>query len=342
MRISYRLKAGILSLAVILLAGCVPGEKRIGIFLYNGEDPFIAALYEEVAVQLEGTLYRMDVYDARNSQVVQNEQIEKMLQNPVDLAVINPVDRLGAHAVIRKFRDENIPVIFFNRQPLKRDMALWDRCFYVGATAEQAGKMQAELIINLFGNDPGELNRYDRNGDGQIQGVIIRGEQSHQDSEIRTREVRNTLNKGGFSFELLTSVIANWSRNEAYEKMDEVINLYGDSLEVVFSNNDEMALGAIERLSERGYFQDADSSGVIDQKDGDWIPVVGIDGLPEAVRAIEAGTLYGTVVNDEKFQARAIVSLAGTILSGRPPEECPFELTGGNSIWSDYYPYLSE
>ncbi|MDC7222972.1 MAG: galactose ABC transporter substrate-binding protein [Spirochaetales bacterium] len=328
-------------LIFLLLTGCFSSEKRVGIFLYNGEDPFVAALSEEIALQLEGTVYRLEVYDAQNSQVVQNEQLEKMLRDPVDLAVINPVDRLGAYAIIRKFREEDIPVIFFNRQPMKKDLALWDRCFYVGATAEQSGQMQAGLVMELFGNDPDHLNRYDRNGDGVLQSIIIRGEQSHQDSEIRTREVKRTLIAGSYSFELLTSVIADWSRKEAYEKMDDVLNLHGDELEVVFSNNDEMALGAIERMGERGFFADDDGNGRTDRRDASWIPVLGIDGLPEAIDSIEEGRLYGTVINDEKAQARAIVDLAGTLLSGRSPEEGSYELEDEKFIWSDYYPYLS-
>jgi len=327
---------------LLFLTQCSSGEKRVGIFLYNGEDPFVRGLNEEMLSQFNRTIYRPEVFDALNSQVVQNEQIEHMLENPVDLAIINPVDRLGAHAIIRKFRDENIPVIFFNRQPLERDLDLWDSCFYVGATAEQAGQMQARMIMHLFGDDPDRLNGYDRNGDGVIQGVIIRGEQSHQDSEIRTREVRDTLSRNGFSFELLTSVIANWNRKEAYDKMDEVLNLHGDILEVIFSNNDEMALGAIERLIEKGFFRDSNGNGRIDRQDGDWIPVVGIDGLPEAVRAIGAGTLYGTVINDSTSQAGAIVDLTGAILSGREPEDSPDDLEEGKYIWTDYYPLVSE
>ncbi len=341
MRKGY-VRALLLILALPLLTQCVKGEKRVGIFLYNGEDPFVQGLNAEMLSQFDRTIYRPVVYDAQNSQVVQNEQIEGMLEDPVDLAIINPVDRLGAHAIIRKFRAENIPVIFFNRQPLERDLVLWDRCFYVGATAEQAGQMQARMIISLFGGDPKRLNRFDRNGDGIIQGVIIRGEQSHQDSEIRTREVRDTLSREGFSFELLTSVIANWNRKEAYDKMEEVLNLHGDILEVVFANNDEMALGAIERMGERGFFHDGNGNGRIDRTDPDWIPVVGIDGLSEAIEAIERGTLFGTVINDSTSQAGAIVDLAGAILSGRDPEETPDDLAGGKYVWTDYYPLRAE
>ncbi len=324
------------------LSGCSSGAKRVAVFLYNGEDPFISSLYKELALQFSEIGCELSVYDAQNSQMVQNEQIETMLNDPVDLAIINPVDRLGAYTVIRTFRAKDIPLIYFNRQPLKKDMDLWDRCYYVGATAEQAGQLQAELAMKLFGGNPNELNRFDRNGDGMIQGVIIRGEQSHQDSEIRTREVRDTLAEKGFSFVMLTSVIANWSRSEAYEKMDEVINLYGDELEVIFANNDEMALGAIELMEDRAYFRDTDGNGRIDRQDADWIPVIGIDGLPEALRAIEEGTLYGTVINDEAAQARAIVDLAATVLTGRPAEDSSYLLQDGAYIWNSYSPYMSE
>ncbi|MDC7218718.1 MAG: galactose ABC transporter substrate-binding protein [Spirochaetales bacterium] len=331
-----------LAALVLLLCACSTGEKRVAVFLYDQADPFVASLSNEIESLWEGTIYRLDVYDGQKSQVVQNEQIEMMLRDPVDLAIINPVDRLGAYAIIRKFQEEDIPVIFFNREPLEKDLDQWDRCFYVGAKAEQGGQIQAEMIMDLFGGDPNHLNRFDRNGDGVLQGVIIRGEQSHQDSEIRTREVRKRLKEEGYAFELLTSLIANWRRKEAYEKMEEVLVLHEGRLEVIFSNNDEMAEGAIERMKERGFFTDDDGNGVVNRDDESWIPIVGIDGLPQAIRSINEGSLYGTVINDWESQARAIVDLAGTILSGREPDESSFELSGGKAIWTDYYPYLSE
>lgn len=331
----------ILGLALFCL-GCDTGEKRIAVFLYDQSDPFVEGINLSMKEQFKGTLYKQTTYDGHNSQVIQNEQLEQMLVHPVDLVILNPVDRLGAHAVIRKMKEENIPVIFFNREPLAEDLSLWEQCFYVGAKAEQSGQLQGKLIMKLFGEDPAALNRYDRNGDNKIQGVIIRGEQGHQDSEIRTSELSRTLTSAGFSFDLLTSTVANWKRKEAYDNMEEILVLHRDELEVVISNNDEMALGAIEQMRKQGLFGDQNGNGRVDRADEDWLPVVGIDGLPEALNSIEQGYLYGTVINDSEKQAQAIVNLSGMILAGQNLQEGSFTLSEGTYIWTDYYPYLWE
>ncbi len=61
-------------------------------------------------------------------------------------------------------------------------MNLWDRVYYVGTKGEQSAHIQANLIMNRFGNNPKELNQYDINGNGIIEAIILKGEQGHQDA----------------------------------------------------------------------------------------------------------------------------------------------------------------
>ena len=304
---------------VCLFCSCEKGNIRVGLILYNMEDPFV----EEFAARIQEEApdsFDLDVYDSQNSQIIQNEYIETLLKEDPDLVLLNPVDRLGAYPIIRKLKKENIPVIFFNREPLIKDMALWDRAYYVGALAEQSGQMQARLIMDYFGDDPDHLNGNDLNGDNAVQAVILKGEQGHQDAEIRTSEVIRSFNNAGYTLDLLEIAGANWNRSEAYEKTGEIFERYGDRLEAVLSNNDAMALGFIERM--------------VDDNREINIPVVGIDGIDDAVRQIEAGRLYGTVLNDSAAQAKAIINLARRILEGYPPED--------QYVWVNYQSFSLE
>ena len=264
-----------------------------------------------------------------------------MLAERPSLMMINPVDRLGSFAIIRKMKAASIPVIFFNREPLVQDLALWDKTYYVGARAAQSGQMQAELVMELFGSDSAHLNQYDRNHDGKIQTIILKGEQGHQDAETRTSEVLRSFESRNFRIEVLALEVANWTHDEAYTKMGRLLGKYQNKLELIISNNDDMALGAIARMRQMGIFRDTNGNDRIDRFDTNWIPVVGIDGLQEAEASISEGYLYGTVKNDSQSMAKTMIELANAILGHIPFSFISVPLEKGKYIWIDYKPYVS-
>jgi len=319
---------------LLSLISCGPSRKEGSLFLYNRDDPYVEVFGNQILDESSERL-AIRTYDAQNSQIIQNETIESEI-GQTGVMIINPVDRLGAYSIIRRLKAEDIPVIFFNREPLPEDLELWDRAFYVGAKAEQSGKIQAEIVMELFGGDPRSLNRHDLNGNNAIETVILKGEQGHQDAEIRTSEVVRAFSEMGFSLKILLTEVANWKRQEAYEKMKSILEHYGNSVELVISNNDAMALGAISIMRQSGFFRDDNGDGTIDENDQTWRPVVGIDGLEEAQRMIEEGYMYGTVLNDSLSQARAIVELAEAALGIREFGDMQFSMEEGKYIWIDY------
>jgi methyl-galactoside transport system substrate-binding protein len=336
-RLSFKLSC---CLALVLAAlSCAQKQPRVGLLLYNQADPYIEVFARQIQEEA-GPSFLTLLYDAGNSQLIQNEQIDELLAKKPALMMINPVDRLASHALIRKLQAENIPIIFFNREPLAKDLAIWERCYYVGAQAEQSGQMQAELIMELFGGDPSTLNGYDKNGDGVIQLIILKGEQGHQDAELRTKELLRSFEARGFALELLAIEVANWKQDEAYEKMGPLLRAHQGRIELIASNNDAMALGAIMRLRQLEYFKDDDRNGKVDRFDRSWLPIVGIDGLLDAEESIREGYLYGTVKNDSLSMAKAMVELASRLIAGVPPESPAYTLEAGKYIWIDYQPFI--
>ncbi len=339
-------RPGIVASAVVMIAvvfafsSCPAHTPAAGIFVYNESDPFMHEFAEQIVRQAKGR-FATTLYYANNSQLIQNEQIEAERAKKSDILLVNPVDRLGAFAIIRKMKAENVPVIFFNREPLAADLALWDRTFYVGARPEQSGQLQAHMVIDLFGGNPDAPNEYDRNGDGVIQAILFKGEQGHQDAETRTTEVLRSFEKAGWKVELLGMEIANWNRDEAYSKAGSLLAAWKPALELVLSNNDDMALGVISRMRQEGWFKDSNGNSRIDQKDASWIPVVGIDGIADARESIAEGYLYGTVTNNSLQMAASIVELTEMLLGERSEQELSVPLTDGKYIWVDYQPYIS-
>lgn len=324
----------------LVVSACAPRQASVGLLLYNESDPYIMEFARQIMDEA-GTSLVITKLDAGNSQLIQNEQIGSLLDTKPDLLMINPVDRLGAYAIIRRLQAENVPVIFFNREPLANDLAIWEQTYYVGAKAEQSGQMQASLVMDLFGGNPDALNLYDRNKDGIIQTIVLKGEQGHQNAEIRTREVLRSFESLGLPVQILALEVANWNRDEAYEKMGRLLGSFHTQVELVVSNNDAMALGAISRMRQADMFKDTNGNGRLDREDDNWIPVVGIDGLREAEESIREGYLYGTVKNDSLSMAKAMVELAEALVTGQGFSSLSSPLEGGKYIWIDYRPFVS-
>jgi len=323
---------------LLLLLGCSSKSEKVHLFIYNMNDPYIAALGNEI-MRVGSQYFPMEIHDAFNSQVIQNERIEEVMKTKPKLLIINPVDRLGAYPIIEKAKELNIPLVFINREPLAKDLNLYQHAYYVGALAEQSGILQAELVVELFGNQPMQLNSMDRNQDNIIQMIIFKGEQGHQDAELRSEYIIQELENRGFTLEILTTEIANWNRDIAKNRAKLILPEYLPSVEVIVSNNDAMAIGVIEAMIELGIFIDHDDDGIIDHDTDTWIPVIGIDGIFEATQWMRSGHLYATVLNDAINQAYATVALIRHILQGIPLIELEISLTNQRYVWVDYKKY---
>ena len=286
------------------------GEKKkikIGISLYDSYDTFLTgymkAFDKEVAERRsEGYELSLSRYDAAGSQAMQNEQVEEMLQNSCDVLCVNLVDRTAPSEIIDMAQKKNVPVIFFNRELVEEDLYRWNQLCYVGADAKQSGIMQGELIAEDLlseGLEDSALSPLvDKNEDGRIQYLIFEGEAGHQDSIMRTEYVINTLMKKNIPLERLSYGIANWNRAEAQSKMMQFYSEFQDKIELIISNNDDMALGVIDAYDKIGVPKDKRPL------------IYGIDGTKVGVNAVKKGSLRATVYNDGRGQAEALFQLA--------------------------------
>ena len=298
------------------LSGCEPSGKKIAFFPYKSADTFISEMMDYMTAQVpEDVSY--EVRDAGNSQSVQNQQIIEMIDDGYDLFVINVVDRLACSSIVEKCSKESLPVIFFNREPLK-DALLGRNAYYVGTDAESQGEKQAEMVASLFTNNF-RGTRFDKNNDDIVQLVILKGEQGHQDAEKRTNSCVARLKSLGLKTEVLAIEVADWNRKDGQDAMKRLYEDYGDEIELVFSNNDDMALGAIDYLLEAGVFS---TSNRIDEQP---FVIVGVDGTAVGLEAIERGLLYGTIKNDFKKQSDAIMILTDYILNDKSFNDFPYE-----------------
>lgn len=328
-------------LAALLLAlplcACRAGREagptlRVGVALYQQEDTFIDTVAKElqrVALEKEQELNsKINLYitDGRESQTTQNEQVDRFLERGYDVICVNIVDRTAAAVIIDKAQAAGVPVIFFNREPVEEDLRRWEYAFYVGLPAGDAGVLQGELVLDAWQN---HREKIDRSGDGVIQYVMLEGEPGHQDALLRTEYCISTLAKAGVSTEKLASDAANWQRGQAAIRMRQWLREYGESIEVVFANNDDMALGAIDACTEAGL-------------DKNTMPfIVGVDATPPALEALREGTLKGTVRNDAQGLAQSILDLAVSLSAGtKTPQGTA--LSDGRYVWLQYEAVTAE
>lgn len=315
-----------LSMAALLAAGSTGCQKtqtsqvtniRIGVSVYDQYDTFISEMIDhfneyasEVSASMDSNVsINIDVFNAAASQTTQNSQVKSMLAEGCDIICVNLVDRTEPVTIIDMAEKQDVPVIFFNRELVEQDLERWDKLYYVGAKAFESGIMQGEIAADLFKNDP----TVDRNGDGVFQYIVLEGEADHQDAIVRTEYAVSTIADQGVPVEKLGYAIANWNRAQANTKMSQFLAEYGDQIELVLANNDDMALGAVDAMKAAG----------IDKEE--WPVILGIDGTDVGLAALKNGEIRGTVYNDKEGQAEKMFDLAFCLARGLPLDDLGLE-----------------
>ena len=222
------------------------------------------------------------------------------------------------------------PLVFFNRQPSdpttgEIDMTSmnWnDKTYYVGFDAAAGGAVQGQLITDYLAKaDPAKI---DRNGDGVIGYVLCIGDVGHNDSKARTEGIRKALGTwngstdptnskegsvvvGGKTFKVVElegkamtgTDGSTWNANAATEAMGGWATKFGTQIDMVVSNNDGMAMGCLQASNYPA-----------------GVPIFGYDANADAIEAIGAGKLSGTVSQNVDAQATATLQVLRNLLDG--------------------------
>jgi methyl-galactoside transport system substrate-binding protein len=318
------------TLTASVLAGCSSSKSgstdqkiTVGTTIYKFDDTFMTGVRNAITTQAQSDNVTVDIVDSQNSTSTQNDKLDLFISRKVNALAINPVDPKASSTIISKAKSANIPIVFFNRVPSESDMNSWDKLYYVGAKPEQSGTIQGKIIAEYWKAHP----EADRNHNGVLDYVMITGEPGNTDAIMRTKYSIDELTAEGIKSNQLATDTGMWDRVKAQDKMQSFLTSKGDQIEAVFANNDDMALGAIEALKAAGYF-----------KDGKYIPVVGVDATAPGVKAIEEGTMLGTVLNDAKNQGIATLKIAEALAQGKTPskENTGYDIVDGKYVWIDY------
>lgn len=285
---------GFINRNIFLKTGYKDGLPKIGVVIYKYDDTFMSYVRKNMEENSFGKA-ALNIQDSQNNQLRQLEQIDGMIEDKVRVLAVNLVDPKSAQAVINKAKDAKIPVIFFNKEPETSVLKSYSNAWYVGADSSEAGILQGRMIVKLWKKNLS----YDKNNDGVLSYVLLKGEPGHPDTAARTKYVIDEIKKAGIQVRELDSYYGMWDEVKARGKIDQCVSEFGNNIEFVISNNDTMALGAITSLEKNGYLS------------GDkFVPVVGVDAVQEALEKIKEGKMVGTVMNDAKSQGTAVINLA--------------------------------
>ena len=283
----------------------------IGVCIYQFTDAFMTTYRNALQEILEGKGYQVTTVDGANDQAKQNEQINNFITQGVDALIINPVMTSAADQIIATVQAAGIPTVLINREPTADQMAVYDKLVYVGCDARQSGTMQGELILDT-------PNKGDINGDGKISYIMVQGDPENVDAQYRTEFSVKALVDAGMEVEELNLTRGDWMRERGQEIVANDLAQFGEQIEVVFCNNDDMAIGALQSIV------------AANRKVNEDIYLVGVDALDAALNEVQAGNMTGTVLNDAVGQATAAVEQMELLLGGKT------YASGEQSVYVDY------
>ena len=306
-------------------AGSDVKTYKVGVAIYQFDDNFMTLYREELKSYFETkntdeVKYEVTLVDSKNDMATQTDQIRNFITQGMDLIICNLVQTSSAETIIDEVVAADIPLVLINREPLKYDAngvpmveayeGILDNptVCYVGADARQSGTYQGEIVLELA--DKGDID-----GDGVVRYVMIIGDPENIDAQFRTEFSIKALKDAGVEVECLLEQVGNWATDQGQTIAANAITAHGDKIDVIFCNNDGMALGAYAAIEAAGL------------KVGEDLYLLGVDALTECVEMIKEGKMTGTVLNDHVAQSHAAVDAAVDVLNGGEMQ---------NYYWANY------
>ncbi|MGJ4856401.1 sugar ABC transporter substrate-binding protein [Labrys sp. KB_33_2] len=287
--------------ATALLCGTASAQS-VGVSMAKFDDNFLTVLRNgmtDYAKTLPSV--KLQVEDGQNDVNKQLSQIQNFIAQKVDAIIVNPVDTDATPQMTKLATEAGIPLVFVNRMP--SDTKLPEKVAFVGSDEAQSGTLEMQEICKLMG------------GKGDI--VVIMGELSNQAARQRTQDVEDVIAKEPCTgIKILQKQTANWDRTAAIDLMTNWITS-GIKPAAVVSNNDEMAIGAIQALKQAGIA-------------GGKTIVGGVDATQDGLGAMKDGDLQVTVFQNAEGQGKGAVDTALKLAKGEkiadPMVWVPFEL----------------
>ncbi|WP_342048382.1 sugar ABC transporter substrate-binding protein [Bacillus sp. OTU530] len=284
------------------------GDKKdklvIGAAMPIFDDKWMSYLYDAMKTTAKENDVELKMVDAKNDSGKQLSQVETFITEGVDVILIAAPDPSAIQPAIDAAKDANIPVVLVNRMPGEK--VIKQVYAYVGSESIQSGTMQMEEVAKMLG------------GKGNV--AIIHG-QSGDEAEIKRTEGNKNIIKKNPDMKVVREGTGSWQRAEGMKLMENWIQS-GKEIDAVVSNNDEMAIGAIQALEAAGKLNDT--------------LVAGIDGTPDGLEYVKSGKLKVSAFQDPMAQGKKAIETAIQAAKGEKLADkhvwIPFELITKDNV----------
>ncbi|WP_432119979.1 ABC transporter permease/substrate-binding protein [Streptomyces sp. bgisy032] len=261
------------------------GTPKVGLSLSTLNNPFFVQIRAGAQAEAEKRGVDLTVTDAQNDASQQANQLQNFTTSKLDAIIVNPVDSDAAGNSVRAAGTADIPVIAVDRTVNKAAVDT-----LVASDNVAGGELAARSLADKLG------------GKGKI--VILQGQAGTSAARERAQGFANGL-KAYPGIKVVAQQPADFDRTKGLDVMSNLLQAHPD-VQGVIAANDEMALGAIKALG---------------SKAGKSVSVVGFDGTPDGLKAVEGGTLYASVAQQPSQLGRMAVDNALRALEGKKVEE---------------------
>jgi len=296
------MKRILIALAAATLLSSPAFATKIGVSMDKFDDNFLTVLrngMSDYAKTLPGVT--LQVEDAKDDVSKQLSQVQNFIANGVDAIIVNPVDTSATAAITKAAADAGVPLVYVNREPADVDK-LGPKAAFVASNEAESGTLETKQICKLLG------------GKGNI--LVIEGQLSNQAAVQRTKDIHEVISSPDCSgMKIVAEQTATWDRTQAQNLMTNWLSK-GLKFDAVVSNNDEMAIGALQAMKAAG----------IDTKTA---IVGGVDATQDALASMKAGDLKVTVFQDAAGQGKGAVDAALKLAAGQSVDKkvyIPFQL----------------
>ena len=304
----------------LLLALCscnAYANTKLEVYYYDYQDAFIQEFDKALRQVSKAHDLDLQIYgDAKQDVQTQALQLSKSFDN-TGAALVNLVKTGNDLGVIQRAATYRGKLIFFNRKPSDEFFSLYDNIWYIGTNPKQAGRYQAQILNDYF-NYQGS---FDKNKNSKLDVVILKGQTEHDDTQQRTLSFIDLITNLGYKINPVAILDCDFNEDKAYLGVKKLFSqVDGDDIEAIICNSDAMALGALKALNQKGYN--------LNQEGSTFIPLLGVDGLPRAIKAIQDKKMLGTVFADQSALALVAVLIAkstGGIYDEHLPEKIWFK-----------------
>ncbi len=288
-KMKFRGVAALSAVALAALTACGSGspaggggEITVGLAISTLDNPYFVALKEGAEKAAAELGVKLTVVDAQNDATNQINQVQTFTTQGVKAIIINPVDSKQAAPAAKAAENANIPLVAVDR-------------------SVDGGKVVSEVASDNVQGGTLAAIELGRAASGEV--VHLQGIPGASAARDRGQGFEQGLNSGGIK--VVASQPADFNRAKGLDVMTNLLQA-NPGIKGVFADNDEMALGAIKALGDRA---------------GKDVAVVGFDGTPDGLKAVEDGTMAATIAQQPDVLGRKAVEQAVKAARGEAVQE---------------------